>query len=81
MKWIFNFWHQNYLKCKSETDIIFGKLEKWYGRIESAQQLLHRTAFCRILELLEHLSMAVSITRICNTKMKLSFLQTLKNKY
>ena len=49
-----------------------GKLEKWYGRIESlctyynraayyTEQLLHRAASCKILELLEHLSMAVSI--------------------
>ena len=52
--------------------IIMGKLEKWYGRIESlctyynraayyTEQLLHRAASCKILELLEHLSMAVSI--------------------
>ena len=39
---------------------IMGKLEKWFDTIESAQQLLHTEhPFCRILELLEHLSMAV----------------------
>ena len=45
---------------KKSKGIITGKLEKWYDRIESAQQLLRRTALCRILKLLEHLSMAVS---------------------
>ena len=47
-----------------------GKLEKLYGRIKSAQQLLQRTAFSRVLELVEHLSAAISIAKICN-KMKL----------
>ena len=45
-----------------------GKLGKLYGRIESAQQLLHRTAFCRILELVEHLPKTISIAKLCNTK-------------
>ena len=46
-------------RVKKSKGIIMGKLEKWFARIESAQQLLHRTSFYRILELLEHLSMAV----------------------
>ena len=44
---------------KKSKGIIMGKLEKWFDRIESAQQLLHRTSFYRILELLQHLSVAV----------------------
>ena len=63
---------------KKLKGIIMGKwYEKWYGRIEIAKQLVPRTAFCRILELLVRLSVAVSITKICNTNMKLSFFQTL----
>ena len=63
---------------KKSKGITMGKLEKWYGRTESAQQSLHRTAFCRILALLEKLSMAVSIANICNSKMKPFFYQMLK---
>ena len=60
---------------KKSNSIIKGKLEKWYGRIESAQQWFESIfAVCRVLELLEHLSMAANI---CNTKVKLSSLQAL----
>ena len=45
-----------------------GKLEKLYGRIKSAQQLPQRTAFSRILELVEHLSAEISTAKISNTK-------------
>ena len=38
------------------TFTIMGKSEKWFDWTENAQHLLHRTSFCRILELLEHLS-------------------------
>ena len=41
----------------------------YYGRVRKrAKQLPHRTAFCGILELVEHLSMVVSIAKICNTE-------------
>ena len=61
---------------KKSNSIIMGKLEKWYGRIESAQQLLESMfGVCRVLELLEHLSVAANI---CNAKVKLSFLQALR---
>ena len=33
-----------------------GKSEKWFDWTESTQHLLHGTSFCRIHELLEHLS-------------------------
>ena len=56
------------VKRKQKSKGIMEKLEKLYDRIGSAQQLLHRTSFCGILELLEHLSMVVSIGNVCNTK-------------
>ena len=41
----------------------------YYGRIrEKAQNLPHRTPFHGMLELVEHLLMAVSIVKICNIK-------------
>ena len=38
------------------------------GVRKRAQQLPQRTAFWVMLELVEHLSMTVSIVKICNTK-------------
>ena len=41
----------------------------YYGRVRKrAQQLQQRTAFCGMLELVKHLSMAVSVAKICKTK-------------
>ena len=39
---------------------------QYYGRVRKRAQLLpQRTAFCGMLELVEHLSMAVSIAWLC----------------
>ena len=56
----------------------YGKVRKtiWYYR--KCTTITTQTAFCRILELLERLSIIFSIDKIYNTKMKLSLLQMLK---